>query len=75
MSGQSWRSVLLIGLLVMLAAGEFVGGLEHPGYDSHESPGLIIAVSAGALLCGLAALRIAVNRLRGRGGRLDIMLG
>ncbi len=69
-------AVLFSLLLVLYLLAGLLAEIFGDYADEIMSQGSLIAlivVLAAALLCALAALRIAVGRLRGRGGSLAVM--
>jgi hypothetical protein len=69
--------VLLSVAPTVIAGAALVGSVSESRYDSHENraPEARIAVAAIATVVGLAAVSVAVQRLRGRQGRVGLFGG
>lgn len=60
--------MLVSGLLALIAGTALGSSLVNSGYDDQQNraPALRIALAAAAFVVALAALRVAVKRLRGK---------
>jgi hypothetical protein len=69
--------VLFSVLMALIAGAGLVGSIANSGYDPHEdrAPEARIAVAALATAVGLAAVTVAVRRLRGAEGRRGLLTG
>jgi hypothetical protein len=69
--------VLLSAAVTVIAGGTLVASVSESSYDATENraPEARIAVAAIATAVGLAAVTAAVQRLRGREGRLALLAG
>jgi cell division protein FtsW (lipid II flippase) len=69
--------VLLSAAVTLVAGGVLVASISESSYDATENraPEARIAVSAIATVVGLVAVTVAVQRLRGREGRLGTLAG
>ena len=72
--GSAW--VLLSAAVTLIAGGALVASISESSYDATENraPEARIAVAAIATAVGLAAVTVAVQRLRGREGRLGLLV-
>lgn len=69
---------VLVAVAPTLIAGvALVESISESRYDAHENraPEARIAIAAIATVVGLAAVTVAVQRLRGREGRLALLVG
>jgi hypothetical protein len=69
--------VLLSAAPTVIAGVALVASISGSRYDAHENraPEARIAVAAIATVVGLAAVSVAVQRLRGRQGRVGLFGG
>jgi hypothetical protein len=69
--------VLLSAAATLIAGGMLVASVSESSYDATENraPEARIAVAAIATAVGLGAVTVAVQRLRGREGRLGLLAG
>jgi len=69
--------VLISAAVTVIAGGMLVAGISESSSDATENraPEARIAVAAIATVVGLAAVTVALKRLRGREGRLGMLAG